>query len=471
MKRSLLLFVFGLMALSGVAQVTIRPMTDSLVNYKTLRKNYPPAVGPREQATLRDLTFQKLTEDYWSDFRRFLKKRNFRPDSSIIWNTEVFFKADGHADWLLYQYQRNNKRLAPEKEETLIALLTEYLNQHPLPVSSTLVWSPFRLGSGLFILGPASRTTPKGPGVIGTLAAASQTTRPDTVKTIAFSGLELEQVPEVIYRFTNVEEINLGHNYLTALPARLTALPKLKRLNLMSNRLQEDSVFFTRNKVVKSINLQRNSLTDVPASVRQNRRLESLWLGNNDLANLTIKPLRSLHRLNDVNLYNVGLSQLPKDIGRLKHVKVMDLYYNKFTELPRQLGRMKRLEQLAIAHNNLKEIPASLAKLRRLQVLFAHHNHISQLPTKFQRLQHLHVLDLGYNELIVAPNVLGALPELEELSLNNNNLQEFPSVLLSIKNLKRVYMGSNPLWGREAMTSPYASQIKQLEANNTQVTY
>ena len=40
-----------------------------------------------------------------------------------------------------------------------------------------------------------------------------------------------------------------------------------------------------------------------------------------------------------------------------------------------------------------------------------------------------------------------------------------------MKNLKKLYMGSNPLFGSEAMSSPYASQIKQLEANNIQVTY
>ncbi|QMW05177.1 leucine-rich repeat domain-containing protein [Spirosoma foliorum] len=474
MKKYLLLVLFGLITVSGKAQVNVRPMSDSSVAYKTLSKEYPQAVSLRERATLRDLVFQKLLEDYWGDFRRFLKKRNFRPDSSIIWNTEVFFRADGHADWLLYQYSqfsRPTTRLPKEKEQTLITLLTEYLNQHALPVSSRYVWSPFRLGGVLIITGPSSRKLPKGRGVIGDLASANQTTRPDTVKTISFGGLELEQVPDVIYRFTNVEEIHLGGNYLTSLPAKVTALPKLQRLNLLSNRLTEDSLFFTRNKVVKSINLQRNSLTGIPASISQNRRLESLWLGNNDLVDLNLKPLHSLRQLNDLNLYNVGLTQIPKTIGRLKHVKVLDLYYNKFTELPRQLGRMKRLEQLAIAHNNLKEIPVSFAKLRRLQVLYAHHNHLNQLPTKLKRLQRLHVLDLGYNELITAPSVLGALSGLEELSLNNNNLQDFPTVLLSLKNLKHVYMSSNPLWGREAMSSPYASQIKQLEANNTEVKY
>ena len=85
--------------------------------------------------------------------------------------------------------------------------------------------------------------------MLGDLAKASRTTRPDTVKIVQFGGLDLEQVPPVIYRFTNAEEFNLGSNYLTAIPAQLTTLPKLQRLNLMSNRLQDDSVFFALQQV------------------------------------------------------------------------------------------------------------------------------------------------------------------------------------------------------------------------------
>ncbi|GAB3768368.1 hypothetical protein GCM10028818_02640 [Spirosoma horti] len=470
MKNVILFLFFGFLALQARAQVVIVPM-NSVADTKALYRSYPLAVSASERATVRDLTFQKLIEDYWLDFRRFLKKNNFRADSSFILNTELYFRADGFADRLHYQYAITNVRPSLKTEQTLLALLSTYLTQRPLPVSTSLVWTTFRIGSQMLVMAPSARKAPKGPGVIGDLASAVQTTRPDTVKKVLFANLELEKVPEVIYRFGNVEEISLGNNYLTSLPAQLTALPKLTRLDLMSNRLREDSVFFTRNTVVRAINLQKNNLTQIPAAVQENRHLESLWLGNNDLKELNIKAISRLRKLNDLNLYNVGLTQLPKTIGRLKHVKVLDLYYNNLSTLPRQIGRMKRLEQLAIAHNKVQTLPPSLGKLRRLTVLFAHHNRISQLPDKLQRLRTLHVLDLGYNSISVAPAVLKSFSTLEELSLNNNELREFPSMLTSLKTLKKVYLSSNPLFGREAMGSPYAPQIKALEANNTQVLY
>lgn len=470
MKTILLLAVFGLLTLISRAQVIVAPM-DKSIDYKALYQLYPLAVSARDRATSRDLAFQKLSEDYWSDFRRFLKKRGFRPDSAFYMHTESFFRADGRVERLHYQYVIRDNRPSAKTEQLFLALLTEYLTDRPLPVSSSLVWAPFRLGSGLSIAPPSVRATPKGTGVLGDLTTATRTTRPDTIKTIAFAGLDLDRVPDVLQRFVNAEEINLGNNYLTSLPAWLTALPKLQRLNLMSNRLGEDSVFFSRNKVLTSVNLQKNSLTRIPSAVQQNRRLESLWLGNNDLSVLNLDDIRRLRRLNDLNLYNTGLTQLPKTVRRLKHVKVLDLYYNNLTQLPRQLKRMKRLEQLALAHNKLTELPPSLSRLHRLRTLFVHHNRLTQLPVQLAGLKNLTVLDLGYNSFTVAPSSLGSFPALEELDLNNNNLQEFPTVLLAIKNLKRVYLSSNPLFGHEAMTSPYAPQIKQLEDRQTLVTY
>ena len=476
MKKYLLFVLFGLMTVSGVAQdriVLLRDTTRLGISVADLEKKYPPAlaraVGQQGVFARQGKAFLDTVNARHQQFFTFIERSKKRlPMLGIMLQTQEFIRPDGTYDRVFCEFSGID--LTDEQEGQVLQFVAEWYGQHPFPIKTK---TGFRWG-GMTVLGsvPQKRTVRRGPGMISTLEAAEKTTRPDTVTMLAFNQLDLKTIPEIVYRFPKLEELDLSRNLLNELPARLTTdIPKLKRLSLRQNAIPDDSVFMTRNKHLRSLNLQGNKLTRIPASVRQNRRLESLWMGNNDLKNLDTKALRGLRRLNDLNLYNAGLTHLPKTIGRLKQVKVLDLYYNKFTELPRQLGRMKHLEQLAVAHNDLKELPASLARLRRLQVLFAHHNRISQLPAEFNRLQHLRVLDLGYNWFSVAPNVLGSLPALEELDLNNNNLLEFPAVLLSIKNLKKLYMGSNPLFGREAMNSPYAPQIKQLEANNTQVSY
>ena len=474
MKRRLLFVLFGLFALSSTAQdriVLLRDTTRLNLSVAELEKKYSPAfarkIGEQGVFARQGKSFLDTVNATIQRFYQYVEtnKRQL-PVLGVMLQTQEFIRPDGTYDRVFCEF--SGRELTDEQEGRLLQFVAEWYGQHPFPIKTA---TGFRWSS-MTVLGsvPPKRTDRQGPGIISTLAAAEKTTRPDTVKMLAFNQLNLRQIPEVVYRFPKLEELDLSKNNLNEVPARLTAdIPTLKRLSLLYNSIPDDSVFFTRNKHLIALNLQGNRLTKTPVTVGQNRRLESLWMGNNKLTSLG--SMRHLRRLTDLNLYSANLTQVSPSVRRLKRLKVLDLYYNKLTALPRQLSRLKRLEQLAIAHNDIQQLPVFLTKLSQLQVLFAHHNRLSQLPDGLQRLKNLHVLDIGYNWFTVVPNVVGSLPGLEELALNNNNLQEFPTVLLSIKSLKKVYMGSNPLFGREALESPYAPQIKQLEANNTQVTY
>ncbi|WP_080239880.1 leucine-rich repeat domain-containing protein [Spirosoma rigui] len=468
MKTGVIILLLGLYALSGRAQVKIVLLKDTTV-HQLSRANLNT-----RYTSLNDLFRAKpaglfdALRAHSRQFDEFIRKRPDNPQRGFSVYAHEYYQPDGHAQFVLVETDR------PQPDsvlQQLLATLTDFYATTTYPASGPV---PFRstsaLNYGKTIVPP--RTVRRGAGIISTLEAARQTNRPDTVKMLAFNQLELTAIPDVIYRFPSLTELDLSKNALRQLPARVTgAIPTLKRLSLLYNAIPDDSLFFTRNKHLTALNVQGNKLTRVPGSVRLNRRLESLWLGNNNLATLDTKPLRRLHRLNDLNLYSVGLTTLPRSVGRLKHLRVLDLYYNKLTLLPRQIGRLKRLEQLALSHNNLGQLPNSLARLRRLQLLYAHHNRISQLPNDLTRARNLRVLDVSYNWFSVAPAILANLPALEELDLNNNNLQELPTTLGRLKNLKRLHLRSNPLTRDDAKGGPYAPLINELEANHTEVFY
>ena len=481
MKLLVSMLLICLATVCSRAQVKVMLVTDSTDQkiLKELDKQYPPAVSPREQATTRDLVFQKITGDYWLDFTRFLYRKGFRPDTSVTIYVTGYFQPTGRADVLLLYYggirQRNTNsvllppRLNAANGQLLIGLLTDYLTSQPLPVSSSLIMAPFRLSNNLSLPSPTSRKTPRGPGVIGDLRTAAATTRPDTVKRLLLNSLQLQEVPEVVYRFTQVEEISLSRNYLTHLPARLTTLPHLQRLDLAWNQLQDDSIAFARNRHLKAITLQNNALMTIPRALRRNRRLESLWLGNNDLQTLAGQRFSGLRRVNDLNLYNARLTTLPKQVAKLRRLKVLDLYYNGFTTLPATIGRLRRLEQLAIAHNKLTELPDALSHLTQLTTLFAHHNQLDKLPETLSRLPRLKVLDVGYNDFRVIPAGLASVVSLEELDLSNNNLQELSASLTQLPHLKKLYLRQNPFLRSQALTPAAKQLIDRLEANRTEV--
>lgn len=459
----------------------LRDTTRLGISPQALQQRYPPThtritARPGSTTSAKPGAFDSKGKQFLDTlnvvqqrFFRFMETHKKRlPVLGLVVETQEYVNADGTYDRVLCHFLTDT--LSSEQELACLTLLAEWYTANPFPLKSKAgFWrqSHIQLGSP-----KQKRVAVRGPGIIITVAAAQQTDRPDTVKVLTLNQLDLVSIPDVVYRFPNLEELDLSKNQLTQLPARLTRdLPQLRRLSVLRNDIPDDSVFFTKNNHLTALNLQGNKLTRIPSSVRLNRKLESLWMGNNELSELNTKPLHGLRRLNDLNLYNAGLSRLPASIKRLRHLTVLDLYYNKLTTLPKQLGKLKRLDQLALAYNDLTELPPALAKLKRLRQLYAHHNRISQLPPAFTRMRNLQKLDLGNNWITVAPPVLANLPALSDLDMTGNNLQEFPTVLFSIKPLKRVYLGSNPLFGQEAMSSPYAPQIRQLQARQTEVFY
>ncbi len=385
------------------------------------------------------------------------------PDTAVMLDIRAYFSADGTAEtaWL-----SSRSVLSAQQRERIAGLMQIYYDTYRYPVSAA---APFR-ETAIFRLDKryvGQRSVRHGAGVVSTLEAARQTTRPDTVKIVSFSALGLTQLPDEVYRFPNLEELDLSKNVLRTLPTDLLArLPRLQRLILSFNQLDAGSLSFVRNRSLRMLNLQGNRLTYVPGGVRKNRRLQSLWLGNNPL---TTVNLRGLRRLTDLNLYNAGLSELPRRIGRLRHLQVLDVYYNRLTGLPHSFWRLRKLEQLALAHNQLRSLPADIGRLTNLQQVYLHHNQLSQLPDQLSQLTHLRLLDLNNNWFSVVPPVLGRLTALEDLDMSNNNLQELPPTLTNLSNLKKLYLRSNPLTQTPARLAPYLGLIEQLEARQTEV--
>jgi len=470
-RLALTIILFG--CLSARAQVTV------LLHADTAKYNISPARLASEYVSLNALMGGMTAEQRKAlyavkaefDRSRFasIESQGAMPSYGFWYQVDEYVQGNGKAAWVIV---RPIGPVPDKLQQELISRLTVYYREATLPVA---VSKPFRTSFSSSYGRPMmseTRRVRSGDSTISTLEAARKTTRPDTVKYLHFNQLGLTTVPELVYRFPNLEELDLSKNQLTQLPARLTAeIPSLRRLSVLYNNIGNDSVFITKNARLTALTLQGNKLTRIPASVHNCKQLESLWMGNNNLATLNLKPLRGLRKLNDLNLYNAGITSLPKQIRRLRHVQVLDLYYNQLAELPRQIGRMKRLEQLAISNNKLTALPPQLARLKRLGTLFAHHNKLSQLPDSFGKLASLQVLDIGYNQFSNVPTVLVGLNTLESVDISNNNLQTLPTSLVGLKSLKKFYIRSNPLTSNDAKSGPYAQLIEALETNKTEVFY
>lgn len=456
----LFLLLFAFSATPAFAQTIVIDEADTArygINRSRLHRQYPYIQQFFEKRPQEAQTIMQKSSVQFALFAKKVKLSQYKLDFIAM----EAYEPTGEAKYVLVEWR---KAALDSTKQKVLALLTEYYKDKRVTIEANTRFSIFNFYEANPVV---KRTVRKMSGAIGTLEAARQTTRPDTVRILYFHQLELTQVPDVVYRFPNLTELDLSKNGITHLPARLTAeFPKLEKLSLLYNALRQDSIAFVRNKHLKALNIQGNNLESFPTSVRKNRRLESLWLGNN---NLKTANFRGLRRINDLNLYSAGLTEIPRSITKLRRVRVLDLYYNQLTELSPRLRRLRRLEQLAVSHNKLRQLPDQLARMPRLQVLYAHHNEIGTLPVRFERFRSLRLLDLGYNFFSTTPPVLDRLYTLEELDLSGNNLQELSPGLGQLPNLKKVYLRGNPITDAQPRTVAVKQTIQQLEARKTEV--
>ena len=60
---------------------------------------------------------------------------------------------------------------------------------------------------------------------------------------------------------------------------------------------------------------------------------------------------------------NNELKSIPKEIGELSNLKILNLTDNYLTELPEEIGELISLEKLLMYSNQLKKLPGSIANL------------------------------------------------------------------------------------------------------------
>lgn len=315
------------------------------------------------------------------------------------------------------------------------------------------------------------RTMRTGDSLVSTLDEARTTLDTLKIKGLHLHQLDLTEVPyDVVYRFPNLEILDLHQNKLTALNLDMARLPRLKNLDLRDNLLSQQGIKLTKNRSLKILNLHTNRLTDAPDAPRNCQELESLWMGGNKELQFNNRSFRKLRPLHDLNLYGCGLTTLPGGLRKLKRLEILDLYYNAFSELPKPVTKLRKLSHLAVAHNQISTLPTRIDRMKHLHVLYIHHNHLSTLPDRMPRLANLQLLDLGYNWFSSLPEEILALKDLRELDLSGNNLNAFPLPLLEARFLEKLHLRGNPFLKNEPEQA-YLPYIQTLEKNPTEVYY
>uniref|UniRef100_UPI00398E6DBF leucine-rich repeat-containing protein 30-like n=1 Tax=Pristiophorus japonicus TaxID=55135 RepID=UPI00398E6DBF len=171
------------------------------------------------------------------------------------------------------------------------------------------------------------------------------------------------------------------------------------------------------------------------------RELLSLPLEIFDLGELEVLEM-SPERQGCLN-YRVGT--VPREIGKLANLTVLNLDTNELREIPPEIGALQKLERLTLSNNQLSRLPAETERLQRLRSLHLANNNFQELPVQVCQLRRLSFLDASDNRIESIPRSICNLERLETLLLYFNALRSLPDSICTLASLCTLWLGKNHL--------------------------
>ncbi len=185
-----------------------------------------------------------------------------------------------------------------------------------------------------------------------------------SLETLDLSCNSLQRIPDWVLKQPNLQELNIGANQLTTIPAELINQP-LTVLKLHKNKLTYLPPLSYKLRV---LNLFLNNLSEIPQDVLLMHDLESLAFGVSKLDHLP--SFATLSNLRWLTLAINEFNTIPDDLCGLTKLETLVLAKNKLTQLPAAIGDLTALRSLTVYHNDISRLPASFydLRLRRLNV-------------------------------------------------------------------------------------------------------
>jgi len=125
-------------------------------------------------------------------------------------------------------------------------------------------------------------------------------------------------------------------------------------------------------------------------------------------------------RLKDLNINNVGLTEIPDSIGKLTNLITLNLSFNKISKVSTELSKLTKLDVLGLSYNEITNLPDCFANLRRLRDIYLDHNStLAELPVSLFNLRNLEKIQLIKTQIKKTDREM--IEKLEILSKNTND--------------------------------------------------
>jgi Leucine-rich repeat (LRR) protein len=228
-------------------------------------------------------------------------------------------------------------------------------------------------------------------------------------------------------KLVNLQKLDISENAITALPADVSGLTALQKLNAKRNKIECIPESATVTETGGFYSLTELNLAHNQVLPRSHFLFFSLEICNRSLIiqqqNLQLESWSSAlwtsEALQVVNLTANRLPEVPAEISYLYNLTHLHLNANRITVVANELGQLAALDTLELSFNDLEAVPADLGYLAALRVLSLGYNRLSgeALPD-LSALSALEQLFLAGNPLQHVPGWVGSLPALSQLHLH-----------------------------------------------------
>ncbi|KAM0066216.1 putative TIR domain, P-loop containing nucleoside triphosphate hydrolase [Helianthus debilis subsp. tardiflorus] len=217
-------------------------------------------------------------------------------------------------------------------------------------------------------------------------------------------------------------------------------LESLEDLNLSYLDLKEfpDIIPSHSNSSLQQLDFCWNDIENLPSSIGNLHNLVDLSFSWCEKLKSLPGSICSLQHLRVLDLSRCGIEELPKEIGKLECLELLNLCNSQVKHLPDSICKLKHLRCLDLSKcSELEKLPENLGDLESLNKLSVKRTKIREVPSSICKLKHLKTLNLSKcSELEKLPENLGDLESLNELSVKRTKIREVPSSICKLKHLK-----------------------------------
>jgi len=239
-----------------------------------------------------------------------------------------------------------------------------------------------------------------------------------------------------VVKMESLTYLNVYNNSILKVPPEITQLTNLTELNLASNKI----------------------MAIQPGQLDNFKKLKRLALFWNRL--LRIPPLTPLVKLNELQLYDNQLPEMP-ELGSHPDLTSVNLSANKMTTLHESLFNQPALEEFLAGKNQLtnETILTGWPKLTNMRKIALPSNLIKEFPSIFLDLPALKVLELTSNQIEVLPEDIDRFEKkaepLNHLFLAENKFTTLPKAMMNCKSFMRLGFNKCPL----SQTDPTTKEV------------